>query len=370
MPHAALTGDFATCKATPNQLRWAPFEYAPSARTFVDSLFTVCGAGSAASKSGYAIHMYAATASMGRTAFANADGDLLIVPQEGALLARTECGVLEVSPGEILVVQRGMRFRLDLPEGRARGYVLEVFAGHFQLPDLGPIGANGLANPRDFLSPVASYEEEDGVEHRVVHKFEGELFEARQDFSPFNVVAWHGNYVPYKYDLSKFCPVNAVAFDHPDPSIFTVLTCPSDRPGTAVADFVIFPPRHVVAEHTFRPPYFHRNVMSEFMGLIRGEYDAKSGGFVPGGASLHMCMTPHGPDAQSYANAIKPEAEKLGHLPRNTLAFMFETYFTPRLTSHALELKTLEQDYYKVWEGLQNNFDANWTCPRAKPNSN
>jgi homogentisate 1,2-dioxygenase len=331
---------------------------------WVRGLFTICGAGSAGKKDGFAIHIYTATASMGDSCLCNADGDFLIVPQLGVLAVTTEFGRMRVAPGEICVIQRGMRFSVDLPDGRARGYVLEVFTGHFQLPDLGPIGANGLANPRDFQSPTAWFEDR-SCAYTVVHKLEGQLFSAAQSFSPFNVVAWHGNYTPYKYDLSKFCPVNAVSFDHPDPSIFTVLTAPSAVPGTAVADFVIFPPRWTVAEHTFRPPYYHRNLMSEFMGLVRGQYDAKADGFLPGGASMHLCMTPHGPDTKTFESATAPEAEQIGHLPKDTLAFMFETHYTPRITAHAVAASNIDRNYYQCWLGLKSHFDPTWTPEKA-----
>eukprot|EP00270_Netrium_digitus_P015944 TRINITY_DN5642_c0_g1_i1.p1 TRINITY_DN5642_c0_g1~~TRINITY_DN5642_c0_g1_i1.p1 ORF type:complete len:276 (+),score=57.25 TRINITY_DN5642_c0_g1_i1:1-828(+) len=253
----------------------------------------------------------------------------------------------------------GIRFAVSLPDGSSRGYMCETFGAHFQLPDLGPIGANGLANPRDFMAPVASYDSESGPGRKfvVIHKFEGALFEAYQDFSPFNVVAWHGNYYPYKYDLSRFCPMNSVSFDHPDPSIFTVLTVPSPRPGTAVVDFVVFPPRWTVAEDTFRPPYFHRNCMSEFMGLIRGVYEAKAEGFEPGGASLHCCMTAHGPDTSTFEKAVSDgEANGPRKLPYDTLAFMFESVFTPRVMLTAMASPHIDKDYYKCWIGLRPHF--------------
>ncbi|KAL4422217.1 hypothetical protein ABPG77_009692 [Micractinium sp. CCAP 211/92] len=363
-PAETLTADFSHGVVTPNQLRWRPFAIPEDPVDFVRGLFTICGAGSAARKDGYAIHLYTASVGMDDSCLANADGDFLIVPQLGGLLITTEFGRMHVAPGEICVLQRGMRFSVALPDGRARGYVLEIFGSHFQLPDLGPIGANGLANPRDFLTPTAWFEDR-ACSYTVVHKLEGQLFSAAQSFSPFNVVAWHGNYAPYKYDLSKFCPVNAVSFDHPDPSIFTVLTAPSAVPGTAVADFVIFPPRWTVAQHTFRPPYYHRNMMSEFMGLIRGVYDAKADGFLPGGASLHSCMTPHGPDTKTFEGATAPEAEQIGHLPRDTLAFMFETYYTPRLTPHAVGAPNIDRNYYQCWLGLKSHFDPEWTPEKA-----
>lgn len=377
-----LVGDFGKAHLTPNQLRWDPLEVpGPDAPTdFVRGLYSMCGAGSSADKSGYAMHMYACNKSMDDCCLCNADGEFLIVPQQGALRIKSEFGRLRVAPTEICVMPRGVRFAVELEPGAsgstaARGYILEVYSGRFELPNLGPIGANGLAAERDFHAPEAWFEETDerhdmsrgGGGFRVLHKFEGQLFEARQPFSPFNVVAWHGNYYPYKYDLSKFCPVNAVMFDHPDPSIFTVLTVPSATPGTAVADFVIFPPRWSVSVATFRPPYYHRNAMNEFMGLIRGEYEAKEagkGGFQPGGASLHMCMTPHGPDTTSFETEVArgrggDNQDPPHRLPDDTLAFMFEVNATPRIAPHALSADHRDADYYKCWQGLRSHFDRN-----------
>uniref|UniRef100_A0A7S0R9Z4 homogentisate 1,2-dioxygenase n=1 Tax=Chlamydomonas leiostraca TaxID=1034604 RepID=A0A7S0R9Z4_9CHLO len=377
-PCETLTADFSTGMVTPNQLRWRPFPIPSEPGVdFLRGLSTVCGAGSAACKDGYAIHVYACNASMTDSCLANADGDLLIVPQQGTLRLLTEFGQLLVAPTEIAVVGRGMRFSVELvappgsPPGApvpARGYVLEVFGAHFTLPELGPIGANGLASPRDFQAPVAWFEDR-AATYTVFHKFEGQLFSATQSFSPYNVVGWHGNYVPYKYDLKLFCPMNAVAFDHPDPSIFTVLTAPSALPGVSCADFVIFPPRWAVAEHTFRPPYYHRNTMNEFMGLIQGQYEAKrDGGFLPGGASLHACMTPHGPDTATYEAAICDGAEAPAHLGA-ALAFMFETNFTPRVTPAALGSPCIDRDYYKCWMGLKSHFKPPAPPAPAPPTS-
>jgi homogentisate 1,2-dioxygenase len=253
------------------------------------------------------------------------------------------------------VIQRGIRFRVEIPEGAARGYVCENYGQLLRLPDLGPIGSNGLASSRDFLTPVAAFEDRDG-DFRLISKFLGRLWAAPIDHSPLDVVGWHGNYAPYKYDLRKFNAVNSVSFDHPDPSIFTVLTSPSEIPGTANVDFVIFPPRWMVAEHTFRPPYFHRNIMNEYMGLIFGTYDAKAEGFVPGGASLHNCMSGHGPDAATFeeASAAKLEPRYLA----DTLAFMFETRFVLQPTRLAMEAPQLQRDYWKCWQGLRKNFDG------------
>jgi len=286
--------------------------------------------------------------------FYNSDGDFLIVPQQGTLDIRTEFGFLEVIPGEIVVIQRGIHFSVGV-DGPSRGYILEIYNGHFKIPDLGPIGANGLANPRDFLTPVASFE--DRICNWItVNKFMGQLFSTEINHSPFNVVAWHGNYAPYKYNLSNFCTINTVSFDHIDPSIFTVLTCQSNEPGVAIADFVIFPPRWTVAEHTFRPPYYHRNCMSEYMGLIRGVYEAKEEGFLPGGGSLHSCMTPHGPDASTFQKASTQTPLQPAKLPENTLAFMFESSLLFGITPFA-QNSNLDKGYYMCWEGLVSHFD-------------
>jgi len=301
---------------------------------------------------GVTVHVFAANRDMQRV-FWSADGEWLIVPQQGRLSLATELGLLVVAPGEIVVIPRGIRFRVTLPDGTARGYVCENHGAALRLPDLGPIGANGLANPRDFLAPVAWFEERDEPT-KVVQKYMGRLWETTLGHSPLDVVAWHGNLTPYKYDLARFNVINTVSFDHPDPSIFTVLTAPTEQPGVANLDFVIFPPRWMVAENTFRPPWFHRNVMNECMGLVHGSYDAKEGGFLPGGLSLHGIMSAHGPDAASAERAMH---ETL--VPRkmdNTLAFMFETRMVLHPTRHALSVPQLQTDYDAVWDGLNKNF--------------
>ncbi|KAJ8026408.1 Homogentisate 1,2-dioxygenase [Holothuria leucospilota] len=275
-PHKTLVDDWTQWHPNPNQLRWHPFDLPANdvKSDFVDGMATVCGGGDVRSRHGIAVHIYACNKSMENRCLYNSDGDFLIVPQKGTLCITTEFGKMKVDPNEIVVIQQGMRFSVQISEP-SRGYILEVWDGHFTLPDLGPIGANGLANPRDFLTPVACYEDIQAP-YTIISKFQGKLFFAQQDHSPFDVVAWHGNYAPYKYDLEKFMVINTVSFDHADPSIFTVLTCQSTRPGVAIADFVIFPPRWSVGENTFRPPYYHRNCMSEFMGLITGHYEAKA----------------------------------------------------------------------------------------------
>ncbi|MFT3697110.1 MAG: homogentisate 1,2-dioxygenase [Kofleriaceae bacterium] len=336
------SGPFDEVPPTPNRLRWSPMAIAEG--DFVDGLVTLGGNGSPAIGQGAVVHVYTATKSM-TSAMSNSDGEFVIVPQEGALSIRTELGMLDVTPGEIAIIPRGVRFRVHVT-GPSRGYVGENYGTPFRLPELGPIGANGLANPRDFLAPVAAFEDVDSPT-TLIQKFQGNLWSTTLDHSPFDVVAWHGNYAPYKYDLARFNTINTVSFDHPDPSIFTVLTSPSDTPGVANCDFVIFPPRWMVAEGTFRPPWFHRNIMSELMGLVRGQYDAKAEGFVPGGASLHNCMNAHGPDRASYDKAVAADLQP--HKLTDTLAFMFETRWVIAPTKVAMESPALQRDYDAAW---------------------
>ncbi len=337
------------------QLRWNPMDYASPSEDFIDSLTTFASNGDAAMRYGSAVHLYAATRSMEKGFFLNIDGDLLIVPQEGRLEIRTELGVIDLEPCEIAVVPRGIKFQVNLPDGKARGYILENYGAPFVLPYLGPIGSSGLANSRDFESPVAAYEDLNGT-FFLRCRFAGNLFQAELGHSPLDVVAWHGNYAPYKYDLRKFMTINTVSFDHPDPSIFTVLTSPGEGEGRANVDFVIFPPRWMVAQNTFRPPYFHRNLMSEYMGLIHGVYDAKpAGGFEPGGGSLHNCMLPHGPEAKAYEGGIKEELKP--HYLDKTLAFMFESAYLYRPTQQALGGGLLQTDYADCWQGIPKHFD-------------
>ena len=350
------TTPFDSFVTDPNQMRWDPLPLPTEPIDFVEGLFTLCANGDASKQIGIGVHLYACNRNMKNRFLYNADGELLIVPQQAALLIRTELGLLEVSPGEIAVVPRGIKFQVQIsePDTAARGYICENYGGAFELPELGPIGANGLANSRDFLSPCAYFEDQQG-KFELVGKFAGKLWVCRLDHSPLDVVAWHGNYAPYKYDLSLFNTINTVSFDHCDPSIFTVLTSASATPGTANCDFVIFPPRWMVAENTFRPPWFHRNVMSEYMGLIRGVYDAKAKGFVPGGSSLHNCMSPHGPDAETFEKASTIELEP--QYQGNTLAFMFESRYVFHLTEAALNADFRQRDYVDVWQGLKSHFN-------------
>jgi len=343
------SGPFDEMPPSPNRLRWDPLPLPNVDVDFVDGLMTLCGNGEAASLNGVGIHVYVATRSMNRRCFQCSDGELLIVPQLGSLTLTTELGRLEVAPGSIAIIPRGVRFRVEVTEA-SRGYVCENYGAPFRLPELGPIGSNGLANSRDFETPVAWFEDSDEPVE-IVQKFQGRLWTVQLDHSPFDVVAWHGNLAPARYELRRFNTIGTVSFDHPDPSIFTVLTSPSENHGTANCDFVIFPPRWMVAEDTFRPPWFHRNVMSEFMGLIYGAYDAKEGGgFAPGGASLHNQMNGHGPDTTTTAKAM--EAELKPHKIDNTLAFMFESRWVLRPTAFAMSAPQLQNDYDDCWKSF------------------
>ena len=361
-----LTTDFATAPPTPpNPLRWDPLPLPTKATDFVEGLITMAGNGDAAAQTGAGIHLYCANRSMQKRFFYNADGEMLIVPQLGRLRLVSEMGALEVEPQEIVVLPRGVRCRIEFPDLKSdggtlkavRGYVCENFGAPLRLPDLGPIGSNGLANPRDFLAPCAAFGDREGP-FELTTKFLGQLWSAKINHSPLDVVAWHGNLTPYKYDLRRFNTIGSISYDHPDPSIFLVLQSPSDTAGVDMIDFVIFPPRILVAQDTFRPPWFHRNVASEFMGLIHGTYDAKAGGFTAGGASLHNCMTAHGPDAQTFEKASVADTQSM-HQIKDTMAFMFETRLPLRATEFALKSPQLQRDYYQCWQGIQKNFRGN-----------
>ncbi|MBI5720471.1 MAG: homogentisate 1,2-dioxygenase [Burkholderiales bacterium] len=348
----------------PDPLRWSPADI-PDAKAaptdFVDGVRTVVVNGDPEAQTGMAAHLVLCNASM-RRAFVNADGEMLLVPQQGTLTIITELGVLAIEPGEIAVLPRGMAFKVAV-DGPTRLYACENYGAPFRLPELGPIGSNGLANARDFIAPHAAYDaaldaalDSKAGPVEIVRKFGGRLWRTQSASTPFNVVAWHGNLVPYKYDTRRFMTIGSISFDHADPSIFTVLTSPSDTPGTANCDFVIFPPRWMVSEDTFRPPWYHRNVMSEFMGLVYGQYDAKPEGFRPGGMSLHNCMVPHGPDTEAFEKASA--AELAPHKLDNTLAFMFESRWRFRPTAWAIQSDTLDRAYAACWAGLKDHFKA------------
>lgn len=348
-----LSAPFTAEYTPPNPFRWDPMPVPAQASDFIDSLFTMMGHGSLEMNQGAAIHLYCATKSMHDRYFYNSDGDFLIVPQEGRLSLRSEFGTLDIGPGEIAVIPRGVKYQVMLLDAHAKGYVCENYGSAFRLPELGVIGANGLAHPTDFIAPSAAYEDKEG-HFQLITKFQGQLWQSVITHSPLDVVAWRGNLAPYKYDLHLFNTINTVSFDHPDPSIFTVLTSPTTEIGTANVDFVIFPARWMVATDTFRPPYYHRNIMSEFMGLIYGQYDAKETGFLPGGCSLHNRMVPHGPDADSYHKGV--ESSLMPDYYTETLAFMFESYHSWQLTAIAYHAAFRQQDYAQCWQGLRKEF--------------
>ena len=347
--HRFASAPFMDMPPSPNRLRWDPLPMPSEPVDFLDGIVTYCGNGDIAAAVGFAVHLYACNRPMDGRAFFNADGEMLIVPQQGALRITTELGRFDVAPQQVALIPRGVRFQVSLLDESARGYICENYGALFRLPELGPIGANGLANARDFETPVAWFEDVD-ASFELIQKFQGSLWSTTLPHSPFDVVGWHGNLAPCRYDLRRFNTINTVSYDHPDPSIFTVLTSPSDTSGVANCDFVIFPPRWMVAEDTFRPPWFHRNVMSEFMGLVAGVYDAKAGGFAPGGASLHNQMASHGPDRSSYETAIS--ASLAPHKIDATMAFMFEGRLPFRPTHFAAEADFAQRDYDACWSGF------------------
>ena len=348
-----LVSKFAELETTPNQLRWNPLAMPQNETDFIDGLRTIAGNGDLFAQVGIAIHIFACNKNMTERFFYNADGEMIVVAEKNRVRFLTELGILEIGSGEIAVIPRGLKFRVELPDGDARGYICENYGAQFRLPDLGPIGANGLANARDFETPVAWFEDREG-EMELTAKFGGNLWSCAITHSPLDVVGWHGNYAPYKYDLRRFNTIGSISFDHPDPSIFTVLTSPSSEQGIANCDFVIFPDRWLVAENTFRPPWYHRNVMSEYMGLCYGQYDAKEEGFVAGGGSLHNCMSAHGPDLDAFEKASNAELkpQKLS----GTMAFMFESRYIIRPTRFAMETSQLQHEYFEVWQKLKKNF--------------
>ena len=337
------------------QYRWNPVDSSEQGLTWLTGMRTMTTAGDVNTQIGMANHIYLVTDSMIDSYFYSADSELLVIPQQGKLRFATELGVIDIEPQEIAVIPRGLVYRVEVLEGPARGFVCENYGQKFNLPDRGPIGANCLANPRDFKTPVAAFEDRE-TPSTVTIKWCGQFHETKIGHSPLDIVAWHGNYAPCKYDLKTYCPVGAILFDHPDPSIFTVLTAPSAQPGTANIDFVLFRERWLVAEDTFRPPWYHKNVMSELMGNIYGQYDAKPQGFVPGGTSLHNMMLPHGPDRNAFEKASNANLgpDKLDH----TMSFMIETRFPQHLTAFAANEAPLQDDYIDCWKDIDKKFDG------------
>ncbi|KAG6889012.1 hypothetical protein C0995_004480 [Termitomyces sp. Mi166 len=342
---------------SPTQLAWYPLDVPkdPNSIDFVDGLKTLAGNGDPTLREGLAIHMYLANASMQNRAFCNNDGDFLILPQLGRLDIQTEFGKLMVRSGELVVIQRGLKFKIMLPDGPSRGYIQEIFGSHYVLPDLGPLGGNGLANARDFQHPLAHFDV-DQSPWNIVYKLSGKLFNCSQDHTPFDVVTWHGNYVPYKYAMEKFVSVGSISKDHIDPSIFCVLTAPSKTPNAPLADFLIFSPRWDVASGTFRPPYYHRNAATEFMGLIYGEYGGRSDSFQPGGASYETGFCPHGVSYDEFKKATESDLQPM-RVHEGTIAFMFESSMMMTITDYAMYRSgKLHEHEPKMWDDLKAQF--------------
>jgi homogentisate 1,2-dioxygenase len=341
-------------EATPNRHRWERWPIPSAPIDFVAGLTPIAISGRAEDLEGVTIYSFAINRSMFRRVFTSVDGELLIIPQTGKLHILTELGALQVDPGEIILIPRGIRFSVRVESDSASGYVCENFGASFRLPELGLIGANGLANARDFLAPTAQYEN-DANPVECVMKFGGALWTCQLRRSPFDVVAWHGNLVPYKYSLWNFNALNSVTYDHSDPSIFTVLTSPSAIPGVANSDFAALPPRWSVSEGTFRPPWFHRNVMSEFVISLFGPPEARGSHYQVQSAHLHNCMGAHGPDPEVFSRAssvdLKPTREE-------SLGVMFESRLSFRVTDQAMNAANHVSNYSDNWAGMPVLFEA------------
>ncbi|KAH9874017.1 hypothetical protein IAQ61_004645 [Plenodomus lingam] len=350
----------------PEQAEWRPFPLPKEEEKidFANGLHTLAGSGDPNIREGLALYVYMINSSMERRAFCNADGDFLICAQLGTLDIVTEMGKIFLQPGEICVIQRGIRFCMNLaPDTKvARGYITEVWGSMWELPDLGPLGGHGLANPRDFLYPVAAIDDNLHVDWQIVNKINGELVAIQQDHSPFDLVAWHGNVVPYKYDLTKFSSQNSTSIDHTDPSIFTVLTAKSRDPLTPLADFLWFGPRWDVATNTFRLPYFHRNSASEFLACLYGQGLGRSDDFQPGGGSFEGGHTPHGGFHEGYQHGMRIHESQPEKILTEQLTIMIESSRLFLWTEWARKGCGVIDEHgtnYKVWEALPDRFSAN-----------
>jgi homogentisate 1,2-dioxygenase len=359
MAHPSFNLDYLDQPPAASPVGWTPRVLPEGGIDFVDGLTTRAGAGDPADARGLALHTFVASSDMGARAMVDADGDLMILPDTGILRLRTELGWLRVEPGELVVIPRGIVFSVFVEQGPVRGVVMEVYARHFRLPERGPIGANGLADERHFFMPVASYEDRAGP-FEIVVKMGGHLYRAARSHSPFDVVAWHGNYTPYKYDLRRFNAMGTVTWDHPDPSIFTVLSAPFERPGENLADLVVFPsPRWDVAAHTFRPPYYHRNAATEINAIVAGVSRADDV-FSCGGIFITPPFAAHGPNAKAVERAhamSDEEADEPHELGASSLYIQWESTLALRMAPAALSER--QPDFSQFARGVATRFDAN-----------
>jgi homogentisate 1,2-dioxygenase len=356
--HETFTTAFTSEPVEPNLFGWRPCPIPSAGQDFVDGIVTLGGAGDGHSRRGYALHWFTANRSMDNRAFCNADGDFLLVPQLGELTLVTELGVLEVGTGQIALLPRGLRYSVVLRSPAARGFIAEVYGRHFELPERGVIGANGLADARHFRTSTAWFEDRLELGYRITSKLGGVLYDAQQDYSPYDVVAWHGNYVPYVYDLAAFVPVSNVRVDHPDPSIYSVVSCPLDETGSNLLDLIVFPPRWDPTEHTFRPPFFHRNATMEWNAVVRS--DSSDGALFESGVSfLTPPMTPHGVTSAAVERAFRLD-EATAAVPHRSsdqsLWIQFESSLPLQLSPLAREPSRAILDWPTVWGAYRNHF--------------
>ena len=358
LDHPTYRQDFDLDNPEPNLSGWAPLPMPDSPTDFVDGIYTLGGSGGAEVRRGFAVHLYVANRSMENRSFYNADGEMLLVPQQGKLTLQTESGVLDVDPGMVAIIPRGLKFSVLLREDHARGYIGEVFGRSFHLPERGPVGANGLADSRHFRAPVAYHENRLVPGYSITAKFCGKLFGATQDYSPYDVVAWHGDYTPYVYELRHFSPVINGRMDHADPSIFSVLTAPLDEEGANNLDFVFFPPRWDVSEGTFRPPFFHRNAVTEINGIIRDPAGYKAP-FYSGGCFITPAMTAHGIRAggvEGFLSMSDEAADRPHRFRDNSMWFQFETVLPFYLTSWAKKAGQRIDDWHHIWGTYRDHY--------------
>lgn len=341
LAHPRLAGEFPGAPVV-ELTGFPPLAGAPE-HDFLDGLVTLCGAGDARLRTGYALHRYAATRSMESRAFYSADGDLLILPERGAFTLLTELGALAVAPGSLAIVPRGLAFSILLHDEPIRGYVAEPFGGGFRLPERGPVGANGLADARHFHAPAAWHEDRLAPGFTLVAKLGGALHAAPLDHTPFDVAGWFGNHVPYVYDLADFSPVGNTLLDHGDPSIYCVLSAPN-------LDLIVFPPRWDATAHTFRPPYFHRNTIAEINGILRD--DEHHAPFVPGCVFITPPLTPHGVGGRTVERE-RARDDDAPYRVHDSLWFQLESPLAPVLAAWAHPV----EDWSATWPSARSYFE-------------